>query len=736
MPSAVETGRFTSSLRDVGEKDVDDVTYVSESVCSSSNSADADAQAATSTARAALGAWAESPIVKHRSGSSSCNNHECVSFDLRIPAAEVPCGALEDILVSSAAVSGPTAPVPAPFSSRSTGSAKPTPAPPSPIDFSEAMPAAAGVPGGPARVLAPASGSPPSLLSSSARPEAALALSAATDTASSVPVASLSGSASRLPFSREEAQPCVGPSSPPKLVMSGHAAISSLSSIPPQTQSLSGDYMARERRPSKSESSLCSYEGSNTTSSAHAVQQVVSDTLALPLGGQHLPSTSSPQCSEVTSNTKGSPFKIDWKGTGGSKCCAEDLTNARFYPAGAATSKEWTVAGRGDETHKYSKCVASGLLGGEMSANLASAASSKGVEYSNSLIGIPYCAENRPLSFAPDSGSRSSPPLGLYPSVLPHYSARLVPPTQQIVLPPPYVEFLGTRGGEYEYGDWRPPGGDGAPKYSDNSGMHYCEGVPQEVQCIERLDHLHHICRGLLFESGALGMRREEQQREGVSSCGDDNAEEAHWSRKLTIALDLEGRSLGRKGSICIITLATYTNVYIIDLVLLGAEALRAGSALKSVLESRHIMKLMFDCRADCDALFFLYGVRLQCVCDLQIASCFALFPTARRLPGMKSVFLTLGLFAEEDTAVKNAGRRLFNPCCGGSFDWWEERPLKSLLVQYCAVDVKYFFLAQRMLWCHIEQGCRLGEARLASVCKGNFLGGSTVNSFRDFDIV
>ncbi|CAJ1034106.1 hypothetical protein Q4I30_006690 [Leishmania utingensis] len=97
----------------------------------------------------------------------------------------------------------------------------------------------------------------------------------------------------------------------------------------------------------------------------------------------------------------------------------------------------------------------------------------------------------------------------------------------------------------------------------------------------------------------------------------------------------------------------------------------------------------------------------------------------------MKGVFLTWGLFIDEDT-----GRLLFNPCCGGSFDQWRSVPLEDILVQYCGVDVTYFFLAQLTLWDYVEQGCRLGGARLASVCAGNFHSCSVGNSLRDFDVV
>ncbi|KAG5471008.1 hypothetical protein CUR178_02315 [Leishmania enriettii] len=747
MPSAISTGTSASPIDDVGEKDVYEVnTHTSESVCSSSSSTDADVQAETLTLKAGLGALTESPVVKEGGGSMSCYSHECVSCHLRIPTSAAPCGAMKNISVASTAAAGDPGIVakgvsdsksrmPAPACSLSTRTAKPTPAPPPPIDFAEAMPAAAGSTCGPERALASTSDLASALRLSSSRPEAASALSSVVATAPTASVASHAGNGSRMPLPSVKALPCVGPRCPDELAMSGSAATRSISSTLPQTYSAPCDYMSLERRPPQAVSSSGYHESSSTVGSRLVSQQLLSDRTASPRGSQRLPSTSHPHSSEVSIQVSGHPCKMHWQRSGGSRHCYGHPISATSFPAGGATSKGWAVSGLADERWRGGTCAASGTVGGEMGACAASAAASEAAEQGGLVRGMPDCVDSRPLSVAHDCCDLPSSSLGLYTSVLPDYSAGPAPAPPHIDLPPSHVDITGTCGGECEYGDWRPLDCDGAPKYGDDSGTRYRDYVPQDVQYIEHLGHLDHVCRQILLESEMLRMRREQQRRTRLYCVADDDAEEAHWSEKLTIALDLEGRSLGRTGSICIITLATYTTVYIIDMVLLGAEALCARSTLKCVLESCDIVKLMFDCRADCDALFFLYSARLQSVCDLQISSCFALFPTAQRLPGMKGVFLALGLFADEDTEIKNAGRHLFNPRCGGSFDRWEERPLTGLLVQYCAVDVKYFFLAQLMLWDHVEQGCRLGEARLASVCSGNFLGSSKVNCLRDFDI-
>lgn len=282
--------------------------------------------------------------------------------------------------------------------------------------------------------------------------------------------------------------------------------------------------------------------------------------------------------------------------------------------------------------------------------------------------------------------------------------------------------------------------------YGEELRTTFAAFIPQEIHNIECLEELETICKGILDRGTAAALQHQQQQcypervREDrldsttVTEVPSENSEAA--ATEAVIALDLEGRDLSRHGSVCIVTIATHSVVYIIDMVQLGPAALQRTSSLTKLLESRDVAKLMFDCRADCDALFFLYNVRLQAVCDLQIASCFELFPATRHLPSMKDVFRTLGLFSDDDTTIKNRGRAFFDPKAGGSFDRWEERPLAPILLHYCAVDVKYFFLARMMLWSYVEEACQIGEVRLSLVCSGHFLPFCKGNSLRDFDCI
>lgn len=239
----------------------------------------------------------------------------------------------------------------------------------------------------------------------------------------------------------------------------------------------------------------------------------------------------------------------------------------------------------------------------------------------------------------------------------------------------------------------------------DGAFSGYEVGAPDEIQTIETLEDLEDLCTMLLYGGEDLSV----------------------------IALDLEGKDLGRNGTLCIITLATVDCVYLIDLISLGDAVLCSPDCrLRDVLESTSILKLMFDCRGDCEALYFVYQIRLVNVCDLQVASCCAHYRSAKHLPSMKTVLTRLGLLSDAEKDIKERGRNFFSPEMGGSFDSWEQRPLHPLLLQYCAVDVRHFFRAYRVLEEQVHFAIRISEERIQRVCAGHV---SAKMAVRDFEI-
>lgn len=101
------------------------------------------------------------------------------------------------------------------------------------------------------------------------------------------------------------------------------------------------------------------------------------------------------------------------------------------------------------------------------------------------------------------------------------------------------------------------------------------------------------------------------------------------------VSVDLEGVELCRTGEICILQVALPNHrVFLFDICALRADAFEAGG-LREILSGPSPLKLMYDCRADADALFHQYRVQLDGVYDLQVALVKARMNLAQKLPGL-----------------------------------------------------------------------------------------------------
>lgn len=284
----------------------------------------------------------------------------------------------------------------------------------------------------------------------------------------------------------------------------------------------------------------------------------------------------------------------------------------------------------------------------------------------------------------------------------------------------------------------------GFPAVPCSPKLFFCS-APTAIRVVDQMEDLHHLCCYLV-------------------------------EHPQPISLDLEGRDLGKNGSLCIVTLATIECIFLIDIAVLGPGALdeapyeeeggssshnssthsqqenswssdpehpltspsilaptssssssstsgtcsrRTTHLLRRVLESPHILKLMFDCRGDCEALYYCYHIRLQNVCDLQAAYCCAFRPSCQLLPSMKAVLSELDLLSSEEKLIKERGREYFSPDKGGSFSAWEDRPLVPLLIHYCAVDVRHFFRAFYLMKDFADSAKAISEERIKRVCSG-----------------
>jgi exonuclease 3'-5' domain-containing protein 1 len=167
------------------------------------------------------------------------------------------------------------------------------------------------------------------------------------------------------------------------------------------------------------------------------------------------------------------------------------------------------------------------------------------------------------------------------------------------------------------------------------------------------------------------------------------------------VAVDFEGVSLSREGRLCLAQIASVDvtqPVFLVDVVKLGFDAFGKGK-LGALLQSATIVKLIFGCRSDRDALFHQFGVTLQNVYDIQVVYCMRCDELAGfrvgRLKGLKAALGDCpGLDFQRRTEivkVKQTGAAAYADAENG--DAWEKRPLPHELIEYAAVDVQYLHL-------------------------------------------
>ncbi|KAK8045474.1 hypothetical protein PG993_005498 [Apiospora rasikravindrae] len=181
--------------------------------------------------------------------------------------------------------------------------------------------------------------------------------------------------------------------------------------------------------------------------------------------------------------------------------------------------------------------------------------------------------------------------------------------------------------------------------------------------------------------------------------------------------VDLEGVELSRDGSVSLLIFysARLREAFVVDVFLLQAAAFTTkgpthGVSIQDILESEDCRKAFFDVRKDSDALFYHYGVGLRGCEDLQLVE------NASRDDGNRNVIsglrkcmervLSVREKAEWDSA-KAAGKDLFAPDAGGSFEVFNVRPLRPEIISYCVGDVYYLPRLRKAHWNKLSEEWR-----------------------------
>lgn len=169
------------------------------------------------------------------------------------------------------------------------------------------------------------------------------------------------------------------------------------------------------------------------------------------------------------------------------------------------------------------------------------------------------------------------------------------------------------------------------------------------------------------------------------------------------LAMDVEGVDLCRNGAIALIQMCTFDGqIVIFDIAALGQDAFNLGG-LKALLESQTVCKVIYDGRADADALYHRHGVQLQYAFDLQVQHALRYSSSNDRyVKGLQRCLDDSGVVPLVDklhvARQKDEGKRLFVQEMGGRPDVWMIRPLPNILIEYAACDVKYL-LRIKAVW-------------------------------------
>jgi exonuclease 3'-5' domain-containing protein 1 len=168
------------------------------------------------------------------------------------------------------------------------------------------------------------------------------------------------------------------------------------------------------------------------------------------------------------------------------------------------------------------------------------------------------------------------------------------------------------------------------------------------------------------------------------------------------IAIDIEGVNLCRSGRISIIQIAnTKGHIYLFDITKLGRRAFHEGG-LEFLLHSHQVLKVIFDGRADNDALFHQYNVTMKNIYDLQVLHTLKfsnehdeyLKGLERCLEEAAALIPISPGELERMQKIKRKGRSLFSR----SNEIWDRRPVHPDLLLYAANDVKYM-LPMKEAW-------------------------------------
>lgn len=171
-----------------------------------------------------------------------------------------------------------------------------------------------------------------------------------------------------------------------------------------------------------------------------------------------------------------------------------------------------------------------------------------------------------------------------------------------------------------------------------------------------------------------------------------------------TLYVDLEGKKLGRNGTLDIVTVlgSEKKPPSLIDVRTLGDAAFTtpgndAGRTFKEIFEDPHVIKCFWDVRGDANALWSHYRVRLAGVTDVQLLENATRWGNKRRLAALDTAVEQYLRLPQEVLGPWLDAKKGVRVLLDADEDLFSHRPLAPKIISYCANDLRWLPTLRRI---------------------------------------
>ncbi|XP_051248366.1 piRNA biogenesis protein EXD1 isoform X2 [Dicentrarchus labrax] len=160
-----------------------------------------------------------------------------------------------------------------------------------------------------------------------------------------------------------------------------------------------------------------------------------------------------------------------------------------------------------------------------------------------------------------------------------------------------------------------------------------------------------------------------------------------HIKKQHVIGVGADGVEVFKHGRLCWLQIATKNKVYLFDILLLGARAFKNG--LSMILENKHILKVIHDCRAISGCLIAQFGVKLTNVFDTQVADVMCFYSeTGGFLPDRVSTLQEVVSLHLKVPSSQLLSLQMKSQLTKEEREMWQKRPCPVPLLKVMALSV------------------------------------------------